>query len=68
MNLNFLSPVQDLVLAHNELLSNQVLGRKLKIHSKQHGMPDLTNVKMAIVGVLENRHKLYRRRISIKRN
>ena len=58
MNLNFLSPVQDLVLAHNELLSNQVLGRKLKIHSKQHGMPDLSDVKMAIVGVLENRNDI----------
>lgn len=58
MNLNFLSPVQDVVLAHNELHSNQVLGRKLKIHSKQHGIPDLTNVKMAIVGVLENRNDI----------
>ena len=58
MDLNFLSPVQDLVLAHNELLSNQVLGRKLKIHSKQQGIPDLTNVKMAIIGVLENRNDI----------
>jgi formiminoglutamase len=56
MNFSFLSPVQDLVLAHNELLSIQALGRKLKIHSQQHGIPDLDDVKIAIVGVLENRN------------
>ena len=56
MNFNFLSPVQDLVLAHNELLSTQVLGRKLKVHSKQHGIPDLDDVTIAIIGVLENRN------------
>ena len=56
MNFNFLSPVQDLVLAHNELLSTQVFGRKLKIHSKRNGIPDLDDVKIAIIGVLENRN------------
>ncbi|MDO5978268.1 formimidoylglutamase [Flavivirga spongiicola] len=56
MNFNFLSPVSDLVLAHNELLSTQVLGRKLKIHSLQNGIPDLDDVDIAILGVLENRN------------
>lgn len=56
MNFNFLSPVSDSVLAHNELLSMQALGRKLKIHSAQNGIPDLENVSIAIIGVLENRN------------
>ncbi|NQX86179.1 MAG: formimidoylglutamase [Flavobacteriaceae bacterium] len=56
MNLNFLSPVQDLVLAHNELLSAQVFGRKLKIHSQHQGFPDLEDVQIAIIGVLEQRN------------
>lgn len=56
MNFNFLSPVSDLVLAHNELLSQQTLGKKIKIHSKQHGIPELDHVHLAIVGVLENRN------------
>lgn len=56
MNFNFLSPVSDLVLAHNELLSPQALGRKIKIHSEQHGIPDLDGVNVAILGVLENRN------------
>ena len=58
MNFNFLSPVSDAVLAHNELLSQQALGKKLKIHSKQAGIPDLENVKIAIIGVLENRNDI----------
>jgi arginase family enzyme len=56
MNFNFLSPVSDSVLAHNELLPAQALGRKLKIHSAQHGIPDLEDVNIAILGVLENRN------------
>ncbi|WP_044402917.1 formimidoylglutamase [Lacinutrix sp. Hel_I_90] len=58
MNFNFLSPVQDAVLAHNELLSMQALGRKLKIHSQHNGMPDLEGVSIAIIGVLENRNDI----------
>lgn len=58
MNFNFLSPVSDLVLGHNELLSAQALGRKLKIHSAQHGVPDLDNVDIALIGVLENRNDI----------
>ena len=56
MNFNFLSPVSDLVLAHNELLSQQALGRKLRIHSKQKGIPDLEDVNVVLIGVLENRN------------
>ncbi|GAA4964448.1 formimidoylglutamase [Algibacter aquimarinus] len=56
MNFNFLSPVPDLVLAHTELLSMQAIGRKLKVHSAQNGIPDLDGVDVAIIGVLENRN------------
>ncbi|MCK8481322.1 formimidoylglutamase [Psychroserpens algicola] len=56
MNFNFLSPVSDAVLAHNELLSEQALGKKIKIHSSQLGIPDLDKVKLAIIGVKENRN------------
>lgn len=58
MNFNFLSPVSDVVLAHNELLSLQALGRKIKIHSTQKGIPDLDGVHIAILGVLENRNDI----------
>ena len=56
MNFNFLSPVSEIVLAHNELLSLQALGRKIRIHSTQNGIPELEGVDIAILGVLENRN------------
>ncbi|TYB78213.1 formimidoylglutamase [Bizionia myxarmorum] len=59
MNFNFLTPVPDSVLAHNELLSTQALGRKINIHSAQSGITDLEGVDIAIIGVLENRNDLH---------
>ncbi|WMI64072.1 formimidoylglutamase [Aestuariibaculum sp. YM273] len=56
MNFNFFTPVSDLVLAHNELLSPQALGKKIKIHSAKKGFPDLKGVNIAVFGVLENRN------------
>ncbi|MEY8848118.1 formimidoylglutamase [Psychroserpens sp. XS_ASV72] len=56
MNFSFLSPVSDDVLAHNELLSEQALGKKIKIHSAQNGIPDLDGVELVIIGVKENRN------------
>ena len=56
MTFDFLSPVSDLVLAHNQLLSQQAIGKKLRIHSKENGFPNLEDVNMAIIGVLENRN------------
>lgn len=56
MNFNFLTPVPDSVLVHNELLLPQALGRKLRIHSTLSGFPDLDGVQVAILGVLENRN------------
>jgi len=58
MNFNFLSPVSDSVLAHIQLQAKQTLGRKLKIHSNQNGIPDLEDVQIAIIGVLENRNDI----------
>jgi len=58
MNFNFLSPVSDAVLAHSELLSNQTLGRKFKIHSDQNGIPDIDDAQLAIIGVHENRNDI----------
>jgi len=56
MSFNFLTPVSDNVLAHKELLSQQALGKIMKIHSEQEGLPDLEDVALAIIGVLENRN------------
>ncbi|MGF1557305.1 formimidoylglutamase [Paucihalobacter sp.] len=56
MNFDFLSPVSEFVIAKNELNTPQSLGKKCKIHSKQNGLPDLEDIQIAILGVLENRN------------
>ena len=58
MNFNFLSPVSDEVLAHNELLPDLTLEKKIKVHSKRFGIPELEGIKIAIFGVLENRNDI----------
>ena len=56
MNIDFLSPVQDSVIAHLVLQSSTVLGKKIRVHSVQEGFPDLENVQLAIFGVQEDRN------------
>ncbi|MFT7498046.1 MAG: formiminoglutamase, partial [Porticoccaceae bacterium] len=55
MNFDYLFPVDDAVIAHSMLLSDQSLGRHISIYTKQNGVPDLTDVRIAIVGVEEGR-------------
>lgn len=56
MNLDFLTPVKEIALAHLVLQSPLCLGNKIKIHTQEHGFPDLDNVKLAIFGVQEDRN------------
>ncbi|MFC4095105.1 formimidoylglutamase [Euzebyella saccharophila] len=56
MELDFLVPVDDRVLAHCELLPQQAIGKHVKIHSRQEGMPQMHGVTLAILGVKESRN------------
>ena len=56
MNYSFLTAVPDRVVAHNELLSAQALGKQIKIHTSQFGIPDLEDVRVAIIGIPECRN------------
>lgn len=49
MDFEFLSPIDDKLLAHNLMLPEQVLGRNLRIHTRQDGFPDIKDIKIAIV-------------------
>lgn len=55
MNLDFLSPVSEKVLAHSIMQAPDSLGRKILIHSAQDGFPDLEEVSVVIIGVKEGR-------------
>jgi formiminoglutamase len=54
--IEFLSPVSKSVTAHREVLPLGVLGKKIKIHSELGEIPDLKDVKIAILGIKENRN------------
>lgn len=56
MNSDFLSPIKDSVVAHSVLLSPNTLGRNFLVHSQTDGFPDLEGVRIAIVGVEEDRN------------
>ena len=55
MSFDYLRPVEDAVLAHLMLQSDQTLGHHIDIHSEQNGIPDLKGIRIAIVGVEEGR-------------
>ncbi len=54
MGLDFLEPINDEVLKMLKSLSSQQLGSKVVFHTKEE-FPDLDKVKIALIGVLENR-------------
>ncbi len=56
MSFEFLVPVSDLVAAHTKLLSDHSLGKQIKIHTADNGVPDLKKTDIAILGIQENRN------------
>ncbi|AOW21677.1 formimidoylglutamase [Urechidicola croceus] len=58
MIFDYLFPVDDSVIAHTMLLSDQTLGHHIDIHSKQNGVPELEGIRLAIVGVCEGRRAI----------
>ncbi len=56
MSLELLSPVEDIAVAHTVLLPKLSLGKQIKIHTKQNGIPKIDNIQIAIIGVLEGRN------------
>ncbi len=58
MSFEFLAPVSDLVAAHTKLLSDHALGKKIKIHTVDNGVPDLEGATIAILGIQENRNDI----------
>lgn len=55
MNFDYLRPVKGDLLAQSKMSANENLGQTIEIYTSETGFPDLDNVKIAIVGVLEGR-------------
>ncbi len=54
--IEFLSPISKQLVAHREILPAGVLGKQIELHREQGNLPNLKEVKFAIVGVKENRN------------
>lgn len=54
MEFDFLNPLDNEILQHIKDFSSQQLGSKIVFHTK-NDFPDLNKIKIAIIGVLENR-------------
>jgi len=57
MSLDFLHPVSEKLIGEISSLHKSVLGKKIVIHGKDN-FPDLGDVKIAILGVLEDRRSV----------
>ncbi len=55
MSLELLTPVEEMAVAHTALQSDLSLGKKIKLHTKKEGIPNLEDVQIAILGVPEAR-------------
>src|SRR5699024_11088639 len=62
MNLDFLNPVDEEVLNGLRTLHPSCLAKKIALHSAASGFPELDKVKVALIGVRENRREQVRLR------
>ncbi|WP_271855134.1 formimidoylglutamase [Patiriisocius marinus] len=56
--IEFLSPVSKSIVSHCELLPDGTLGKQISMHSEIGILPDLKNIKFAILGCKENRRDI----------
>ena len=54
MEFDFLKPLDNKILQFIKEYSSQQLGSKVVFHTSEE-FPDLTKIKIAIIGVIENR-------------
>ena len=55
MTFDFLQPISDSVLAHNELQPDQSLGKQFVKHTVKSGLPEITSGSLVLVTVEEQR-------------
>jgi len=55
MNFEYLNPVDEVLLVYAKMQPNKTFGQCIEIYTTQNGFPELSNKKIAIVGVEEGR-------------
>ena len=59
MSLDLLEPISESSLNSLVIAPDQVIGKIIKLHTESDGFPSLEQVKIAIVGITENRNAFY---------
>lgn len=59
MSLDFLTPIDETTLGVTALLPKQVVGKSISIHTQNSGLPDLSSVRIALIGIQESRNSFY---------
>jgi arginase family enzyme len=55
MILEYLKPIAEVTVAHARIQEPRSIGKTILLHTAQDGLPDLENVDMVMVSILENR-------------
>ena len=53
---NILTPVEDHILSHNKIISSSILGNKIKVHTKENGLP---NIRLLLDNLNDDQYNLY---------
>lgn len=59
MSLELLVPIENEALLGMSLLPNQVLGKRIALHTATSGLPDLQGLNVAIIGLQEYRNSFF---------
>ena len=59
MSLDVLNPISMTSLNNLDLYPDQVIGKNIKVHTEDNGIPDLDGVKVAVIGLTENRNAFF---------
>ena len=59
MTFDFLQPISDSVLAHNELQPDQSLGKQFVKHTVKLGVPEIKNGSLVLLTVRRAAHCLW---------
>ena len=59
MSLESLRPISETSMNSLELAPDQVLGKTIYLHTESSGFPSLVGVKIAIIGITENRNAFF---------
>ena len=59
MSLELLEPIENEILLGMSLLPQQIMGKKITLHTQSSGLPELRGLQVAIIGLYEQRNSFF---------